>query len=250
MNWRETNDIKYKQFINEMKPFKFLSGQFQCRILGLSDIEGAGYFLKGSGGYLTYKNRYFLVTNYHVVEDLSLKKVIAPCVSNGRKIAKLIDDKRDSDSDIAVFEIDRSSIENFEGKGFINQKLIKSNPISYLKKYNPVFLHASPGEKSSINYESKEVNLTTFPYCTFAKGTLRDYLIKLSADTYGINEIGDKQNVPKFTGMSGSWAYSYHPKSLLPYKCIGLLSMGTPESGNIWAIKIDNIIEFINKYFF
>ena len=68
------------------------------------------------------------------------------------------------EKDIAIYEIDANCVASFRGKAFLTEIFIKRKPEDYLVEHNPVFLHATPIDQAGINYETSEVNLTTFPY--------------------------------------------------------------------------------------
>lgn len=246
--WHEANDLSDEQLQREHLPFKIFSGKYQCRILGQSN-DGEYHYLLGSGGYLSYRGRHFLVTNKHVVQETALESVCAFCVSEGTQRAELIDVKVDQEQDIAAYEIDANCIELFRGKEFLTETLIERNPETHLVNHNPVFLHASPGATSEIDFDEQEVRLTTFPYLTFAKRFTNDFFV-LDINRLGENELREVAEIPAVAGMSGSWAYCHYNDGIIPYKCIGIICCGERDSGNLWVLHIGRVLDFIDERFF
>ena len=241
------------QFQNIVIPFKLWSGPYQTRILFETDFENWPYYLGGSGGYLKYNGEYFLVTNFHVVRDYvepdRQNKIKALCVSQGSICAKLYDCKYSNFDDLAVFRVDRQMVHLFKGKDFLTAGFIDENPDKHLEDMcNTVLLHASPGENCELDYDSQVGELVTLPYMTQSIGEYSG-MIMLSAEPIGIDETGNIVSVPNFNGMSGSWAYAYYD-GLIPYKCIGVLTLGDKNAGKMYVIKIRDVLNFINKNFF
>lgn len=244
------NDVKYQY---ELKKFIKWSFDRQCRILqDISHItEETPVALRGSGGYLIYKDRHFLVTNEHVVHDIEMEKVIAICGKSTSERAILVKEAKDPNSDIAVYEVDPSCINKFCNHTFLTISRVNQDPIRHLQEFNTVYLNAVPSARAELDYDKKTLDLENYAYCGFV----------LCADDYGLIEIAVSDiaydenksingKVLKFNGMSGSWVYGYHPELRHKFKCIGILTGGNPEAKRAWVIRIDKVLEFIDSSYF
>ncbi|WP_147533010.1 hypothetical protein [Bacillus marasmi] len=256
MSWKEIPDKNDDFILKEFKHFKDISGPYLCRILGDSPEYGDyRYFFLGSGGFLKFREKFFVVTNYHEVKDIPyeerLERIVVPIVSDGTAKAVLINQAEDKHIDLAAFEIPNTDVARFHPKNFVTDEKLETEPVNYLESVcNNVLLHGFPGERSIIDYDKKIIGITTFPYGTFAKGYDKDIdMIELDAAITGIDENGDVVNVPVFNGMSGSFAYTI-TEGLIPYKCFGVLSNGEKNAGSMWVIPINQVLTFIENSFF
>ncbi|MEK4105581.1 hypothetical protein NST28_15995 [Paenibacillus sp. FSL R10-2791] len=57
--------------------------------------------------------------------------------------------------------------------------------------------------------------------------------------------------LPDFAGMSGSFAYSYQREDTEnQFRLLGILSNGNKETGFLWVIPINEVVEILEKEFF
>lgn len=255
MPWKEVPDIEGSRILKEVSLFKQISGPILCRVLADWNTDEYRYTLLGSGGFLNFKGKYFVITNYHVVQSVPEeglpKNIVVPIVHHGTSKARFTRYALDKRSDLAAFEIVEEDIDRFDPKRFITEDYAQINPVEYLRdQNNMVLLHGCPSDMSGIDYNDQVVQVTTFPYVTFAIGYQEESnIIQVSAHSEGLNEQGKIVTIPRLNGMSGSFAYTYG-QGVVPYRLLGLLSNGSRESGSAWILPIQEIFQFIEKNFF
>lgn len=254
--------IENEELLQKTIEFKGWSGPILTRVFNKTGVPGYELGALGSGGFLKYKGKFFIVTASHVVnmvnEDRRLTDIVIPNIIDGEtKILNLINHADDRDNDIAVFEIEPESarlMKQQTNKCFLDYELFDEEPLKYLEKVsNVVFLHGITGQETNINYDSFSVEMTSTPYTTFINYVDEvTGLIALFADTTGINEFGEEGvKLPVFNGMSGSFAYSYRRNDKEnPFRCLGILTNGEREAGFMWVLPISDVRDFIEKEFF
>ncbi|WP_415783150.1 hypothetical protein, partial [Brevibacillus invocatus] len=138
----------------------------------------------------------FVITNYHVVQSVPEeglpKNIVVPIVNHGTSKARFTRYALDKRSDLAAFEIMEEDIDRFDPKRFITEDYAQINPVEYLRdQNNMVLLHGCPSDMSGIDYNDQVVQVTTFPYVTFAIGYQEESnIIQVSAHSEGLNEHG------------------------------------------------------------
>ncbi|MEK4297387.1 hypothetical protein [Paenibacillus sp. FSL R5-0914] len=163
----------------------------------------------------------------------------------------------DFDRDIAIFEAAQTSavfMEQEQNKCFLEDGLINEDPLGYFEnKSNVVFLHGISKEETDVDYDAFVVDMTTTPYTTFIDRVDEEsQRIVLMADVDGTNGFGQTCHpLPDFGGMSGSFAYSYQREDTEnQFRLLGILSNGNKETGFLWVIPINEVVEILEKEFF
>lgn len=127
-----------------------------------------GLYPLGSGGLIKYKERFFIVTNEHVVRGIIREKRMVDIVilytdkNNSSFSAEIIGENEDRDLDIAAFEIRAYSAQQMVNQYFMDEALIESNIDNFLKLSNIVFLHGFPYENTEIDHDKKVIETTSF----------------------------------------------------------------------------------------
>lgn len=255
MPWKDEPDVSLEKILWEMNEFKQISGPKLCRILADQGTNsGERYLFLGSGGFLHYNDKYFIVTNHHVVRSIPyddrLNKIVVPIVDEGTSKAVLINQAEDIENDLAVFELPKSDLIRFKPKGFLEPCMIEIDPVSYLENScNIAFIHGFPNSRSNIDHGKKTIVVETLPYATYAA----DYdggmdLIKLSAPGEGIDQLRKDVELPEYYGMSGSFVYC-RANGVIPFKGIGVLSRGLRDAAVMWVMPIKNVLDMIDTNF-
>lgn len=250
--------IPQEELLQKSKQFKEWSGPMLCRIFNRTHVEGYEIGSLGSGGFLKYKNRFFVITAEHVLRDNILADILIPYgYQSDPKILTLTQLKEDKENDIAVVEIKAQSaqfMQEINNRCFLEESLLNTDPFGYYSKVsNVVFLHGVTAQETNFDYENRIIEMTTTPYITFIdRIDEASERIVLMAGAEGISENGESgYKLPEFNGMSGSFVYSYRrDDDLHPFRCLGVLSNGSRESGFMWVIPIGEVIEQIEQNFF
>ncbi|MEC0244146.1 hypothetical protein P4H66_30495 [Paenibacillus dokdonensis] len=254
--------IEQEELLQKSKEFKLFSGPVLTRIFNKTGVAGYEIGTLGSAGLLKYKDRFFVVTAKHVVtlnnELIPLADIVIPYqYQGGTKALTLLKQAVDSDRDIAIFEVAQTSAEFMEQEQnncFLEDGLIYEDPLGYFeKKCNVVFLHGISKQETELDYDAYVVDMTTTPYTTFIdRVDEASERIVLMADVDGTNEFGQPGHpLPDFSGMSGSFAYSYQREDTEnPFRLLGILSNGNKEAGFLWVIPISEAVEILEKEFF
>lgn len=249
--------IPQEKLLEELGYFKEWSGHYLVRVL--ADIKKYGGYpvLLGSGGLLKYKDRFFVVTNAHLfrnddIVDLKSEIVIPYTIENEKTFKMtIITAFKDTQLDIAVFEIE---IKDNTLKGdhrFLEYDYIEHDLPSYVEKTNIVFLQGYPSQSTLIDHDKKEIIAETFPYCTFVNNFDEEVnSLYLFTESGGIDENGNKVELGHFGGMSGSFVYGYYMNEIIPYKCLGVLTEWNTVENLLEVYPMDEFIEFIDEKFF
>lgn len=239
----------------EMEPFKQWSGPKIAKVFGKTNIPDFEYNPIGSGGFIFYRNRYFFVTNHHVVESIEgdvLENTVVTFLDEGIEIAKFVGVESDKEIDICVLEIDHEFAQKHSYRQFLSSDCFE-NTEEYLGRCNFVFIHGFPYANTEIDFNARVIETTSLPYMTFIEGYNEDLeLIRLSCNKEeNVDEFGQAIQLPEFFGMSGSFVFSYRLRDIAnPYGLLGVITMGTLESGTIWIVPAEKIISFIDNKFF
>jgi hypothetical protein len=247
-------EIPREELLAETVRFKGWSGPVLVKLFGNS---GYGLYSLGSAGLIKYKNRYFVVTNEHVVKHVEKEnrqnEIIIPFKDkNGNDMnAKIIDHDDNEDIDFAAFEICPTSVSEMKNHWFIDETYIELSVTDYLKRSNVVFLHGFPASQTSIDYQSRTVDMVTLPYTTFVDN-YDDFsdILELTIEKRGISEFGTEIELPHLGGMSGSLVYGYYRGELIPYKCLGILSYWKENENLLGVFPIHEVIKFLDESFF
>jgi hypothetical protein len=246
--------ISQEELLKETAHFKRWSGPVVTKIFRDSNTDPVPL---GSGGFLKYKERLFLVTNEHVVHSVTKddrKDNILITYKDRYGIdykARIIKDEEDAHNDLAAFEISLNSAELMKNHWFLDETYIETEVSNYLERSNIVFLHGYPWEGTEIDSENKTVTLTSLPYTTFVE-KYEEYpgIIVLYTEENGISEFGEMVPLPSFFGMSGSLVYGYYRNEMIPYKIIGILTNWEINTQRLDVYPIHNVINFLEAKFF
>lgn len=244
--------LTQNEHLEILEEFKVWSGPFLVRIL---EESSDGPIPLGSGGLLEYKERYFVITNAHVIKNVkSLEKnIIIPYTINGKQTFKMsiISIKIDTPKDIAIIEINRSMQHNGSNHNFLPSTLIELDVEGYTEKSNMVFCHGYPSTSTFIHTSEKVIDAETLPYGTFIDKFDKDYhSIFAHIDVEGISEHGETIDIPEVAGMSGSFVYGYYLDEVPSYKCLGVLTNWYQEEKLLDIYPINEFIGFLEEKFF
>ncbi|PDY38431.1 hypothetical protein COO17_21095 [Bacillus wiedmannii] len=246
----ETIIIGHDKLASMFPEFKELSGKHLVRILKIKDskIEALG-----SGGLLKYKDRYFVITNAHVIKGVEDKREIRiPYIVNDdcSFSMEILDMKFNLPDDIAVLEINlkdnfvRSKLE------FLDACFLDTDLKGYVDRTNILYLHGYPSGGTNIDEDNMGIEIETLPYCTFVAefdeeiGSLYAYI-----NDEVITEFGDYIPTPVVTGMSGSFVYGYYLEEST-FRVIGVLTAWHIEDERLEIYPIQEFIDYIDKNYF
>lgn len=249
---RITNEVLRE----ETGRFKDWSGPILIKLL--ADDNDFIYSL-GSGGLIKYRERYFAITNKHVVSSIipseRLRGINIPYKDKGgvdRRMT-IIAEAEDTDNDIAAFEISANSAANFGDTRFLEEHQIEKDVKNYIDNTsNIVFLHGYPIYDTKIDYVNKVIDMETLPYTTFID-SYDDYadIIMLDCDLTGITEYGETIEITTFNGMSGSLIYGYYlDGDKTYYKCLGILTFWEQNNNRLGVFPINDVLNFLDNAFF
>lgn len=215
------------------------------------------YYMSGSASYFMYRNKHFLITCEHCVKGVDLidrtSLVKAPCnTDNGMTVARIISHRRDVDMDLAVFELesDYCNIYNFVGHDFVIEKQIKKDYINYLENHSNVILLCGLDD-SEIDFDAGRGTIANRVIITSYNEYNYDYdLLNINISNIGFTIGGGYSEMNEVNGLSGTWIYCFQRGERIPFKGIGMLVRGKRDSGNMWALGIDKITEFIDRQYF
>jgi hypothetical protein len=238
--------IGQEELLKLFREFVPWSGRYLVRIFELKD----GVHPLGSGGLLKYKDRYFVLTNAHVIKDVEDKNDIRiPYTINESQTYSMvvIDIKYNVPDDIAVLEVRFDDYLDRSNHSFLDSNFIDTNITEYTNNTNILYLHGYPSGRTTIDEENKEVDMETLPYCTF--------LAKFDDDIGSVfaiidDEVTTEHNTtiltPVVSGMSGSFVYGYYleePK----FKLIGVLTNWHITDKRLEIYPIQEFIDYIDQ---
>jgi hypothetical protein len=248
--------ITTEELRRETARFKEWSGPILVKLL--ADNEDYIYSL-GSGGLIKYKERYFAITNEHVVRSINQNERISGINipykdKNGiDKRMTIIAEAEDKDNDIAAFEISPHSVININNCRFLEEDQMEKDVKDYIENTsNIVFSHGYPMYETTIDYEEKVVSMETLPYTTFIDSYDQfSDIIMLTCDLKGISEFGNEIEISTFGGMSGSLIYGYYKEAdKTNYKCLGILSFWEQNNNRLGVYPINDVLNFVETAFF
>lgn len=243
--------LTQEEHLEILEEFKFWSGPYLVRIL---EDSSDGPMTLGSGGLLEYKERYFVLTNAHVIKNVENpeENIIVPYTINDEKTYKMSikSISKDTLKDIAIIEIDKSK--QFDGSNhkFLPGTYIETDVESYSEKCNMVFCHGYPTFSTFVDTRNKVIDAETFPYGTFISEFSKKYnsLFVLVADE-GTSEHGDTVEIPLVSGMSGSFVYGYYLDEIPRYKCLGVLTNWHRVDNLLEIYPINEFIDYLEENF-
>lgn len=249
--------INTETLLEELGKFKEWSGPYLVKILAEIASYGDTPISLGSGGLIKYKNRYFVLTNSHVVSnsDISSLKTdinIPYTVDDKSFKMTILDAYKNSQDDIAVFEVRfNENILNSNHSFLDYENFIEPDISVFVDKTNVVFLHGYPYSSTTIDNDIKTIIAETLPYCTFVDNfdTTVNSLYLLT-DPSGTDEYGNNVDLPHLGGFSGSFAYGYYYQEATPYKCLGVVTNWHRGDNLIEVYPMNEFIEFIELNFF
>jgi hypothetical protein len=248
--------ISHQELLREVVQFKEWSGPKIAKVFRKTGVPGYELAPIGSGGFICYRDKYFFVTNNHVVQTIEegniLENIVVPFSDHGKIIVQFVRCESDPDNDISVLEIDQQFAQSKSDKLFIDSKCFE-DPKNYLNRCNFVFIHGFPSANTHIDNVEKVVETVSLPYVTFIKHYYEESnLISLFCENDGnIDEFQKKVQLPELYGMSGSIVFSYRLGDVMyPYGVLGVVTNGTLSSETIWLTPIDDVISFIDSNFF
>lgn len=244
--------LTQKEHLEILEEFKVWSGPFLVRIL---EESSDGPIPLGSGGLLEYKERYFVLTNAHVIKNVKNPKgnIIVPYTINDEKTYKMTikSISNDTQKDIAIIEIDKSKQLNGSNHNFLPVTYIETDVESYSEKCNMVFCHGYPVFSTFVDKKNKVVDAETFPYGTFIQEfNKKDNQLFVLIDDEGTSEHGDTVDIPYVAGMSGSFAYGYYLDEIPSYKCLGVLTTWHTVDNLLEIYPINEFIDYLEENFF
>lgn len=246
--------ISPEEFLKELVRFKPWPGPgpYLARIIEEKDDD---LIPLGSGGLLEYKGRYFVLSNEHVIKGIVdlLRNIILPYTSFDGISYKLeiLSVEKDSEKDIAVFEVVKSEQFNNSNHLFLPYDYIENDVKSYAEKTNFVFCHGYPAFSTIVDSIKKEIEAETFPYCTFISEfdkNINSLFIHVNEERK--SENGDIVDIPIVCGMSGSFVYGYYFNETPQYKCLGILTNWHQSEKLLEVYPINEFIDFIEEKFF
>ncbi|EJQ72864.1 trypsin-like peptidase domain-containing protein [Bacillus toyonensis] len=238
--------IEQEELLKLFKEFIPWSGRHLVRLFEMK----AGLHPLGSGGLLKYKDRYFVLTNAHVIKDVEDKNDIRiPYTINNSQTysMKVIDIKFNVPDDIAILEVSLDDYLNRSNYRFLDSSSIDTNLKEYTDNTNILYLHGYPSGRTNIEQENKEVDMETLPYCTFV-AKYDDSIGSLLAfiDDEVTTEHETTIPTPVVSGMSGSFVYGYYleePK----FKLIGVLTNWYITDKRLEIYPIQEFIDYIDQ---
>lgn len=246
--------ISTESLLQESKDFTPWSALYLVRIF---KKDGENLFPLGSGGLLKYRNKYFVLTNYHVIKSVENinEEVVVPYTVRTEEycqsyMMQIINHKYLKYDDIAVLEIQFSTNINLSQHRFLDEKFLDLNIEDYAAKNNILFLHGYPSVNTKIDDEKKEIVAETFPYYTFID-KYDTYIESIFAyiDEKGTSELNETVKIPDVYGMSGSFVYGYYLESP-KFKLVGVLTSWDKNGNRLEVYPIREFIKFINECFF
>ena len=248
--------IPRETLLKELDSFKKWSGPFLVKILADIPKYGSNPVPLGSGGLVKYKNRYFVLTNAHVVNnnDISdlVKEINIPYTfeDNSYKMT-ILEAYKDSQADIAIFEIRYNENILKSNHQFLEVNNIEHDIPAFVDMTNIVFLQGYPFYSTTIDNVAKEITAETLPYCTFVESfdeTVNSlYLI---TDSTGIDENGNEVELSHFGGISGSFVYGYYIDENSSYKCLGVVTNWHRADSLLEVYPMNEFLDFIERKFF
>ena len=235
--------------LQEFKEFKPWSG---LHLVGIRDSKLTAL---GSGGLLKYKNRYFVLTNYHVVKGIQdlKKEILIPYTIDDEESFSftIIDVKLSPSSDIAVLEIRFNESINRSNHRFLDEKYLDLDIETYTAKTNVLYLHGYPTGSTTIDDDRNEMESVTFPYCTYVD-KYDTYIESIFAyiNDEGTSEFNETVRIPVVAGMSGSFVYGYYYSESPKFKLLGILTNWHIVDERLEIYPIREFIDFLNDNFF
>ncbi|WP_172605346.1 S1 family peptidase [Bacillus cereus] len=242
--------IGHDELAKMFPEFKEFSGKHLVRILKIKDskIEALG-----SGGLLKYKDRYFVITNAHVINGVEDKREIRIpyIVNDGRTYSmEVLDIKFNLPADIAILEISLDDKFVRSKHEFLDTCFIDTDLKGYVDRTNILYLHGYPSGGTNIDEENMGVDIETLPYCTFVAefdeeiGSLYAHI-----DKEVRTEFGDYIPTPVVTGMSGSFVFGYYLEKPT-FKVIGILTAWHIDDEILEIYPIQEFIDYIDQNYF
>lgn len=244
--------------IRELEQFRVWSSSKIAKVFRKTEIPGYELAPIGSGGFMHYKNKFFFITNAHVVKTINdgdfIGKIVVPLKDHGKEIVKFIQCELDYELDIAVLEIDQSQAQSDSDKLFIEHQCFEE-PTQYLDRCNFVFVHGFPASQTNVESSDRIVvaETTSLPYLSFFKEYHREInLITIHYYKEGnINAYLSPTQLPEADGLSGSLVFSYRYGDIyFPFGLLGVIQMGSLKSETLWLTPIDDVVNFIESAFF
>lgn len=229
---------------------------------------GNDFFPIGTGTFIHYKSEYFLVTCWHCVkfifEENSLESFTLFAKYKDEGIVPLKLDLnnllyfKDIDNDIVVFSLDCEFMkDNFKTIHFIDEESFSDLDSNPLQSKDLVFVTGSPYYRVEITDEiiaPHGLTLKTF----FEKHEDDDITVSFVKDGLCVDDHGKHQNheVETISGFSGGPAFRFlynefktnedEPMGFLEF--IGIVQMGTSESGFIYILNIEKIKSILDTF--
>ncbi len=241
--------IEKEELLKLFGEFVPWSGRYLVRLFQIKD----GLHSLGSGGLLKYKDRYFVLTNAHVIRDVEDKKdIIIPYTINESQTNSMtvIDMKHDLPADIAVLEVEFNNDLAISNHSFLDSNLIDMDITEYTNNTNILYLHGYPSGRTIIDEDNKVVDMETLPYCTFVAKFDNDIN---SVYAYIDAEVTTEHNItiptPVVDGMSGSFVYGYYLEEPT-FKLIGVLTAWHIEDERLEIYPIHEFMDYIDQNYF
>lgn len=222
------------------------SGKYQIKLLDKDKYS------IGSITLLHYRNRYFIITCSHCLKYVEEPlDVIVPIVRSNDVVRafNLRNYQSDDGIDVASFEISFVDFSNTQNeKGYISDVIFdETDPLQNINGLIVINATNYIGFEREEDGEIISVSFTTLPYFSEIIDYDNDYYI-VSASPLGISQDGLEYNVETFAGMSGSPAFKITETHGLQW--LGILTNGDPDSGKIWVLNYQFIIEYLNSHYF
>lgn len=242
--------IPRELLLKEFEEFTPWSGRHLVRLMGMKDSKMVPL---GSGGMLKYKDRYFVLTNAHVIRGIDKNDIRIPYTINDSVTYSMtiLDVKFSLSDDLAALEIRFSEKINESNHEFLDSIYIETNIEEYIARTNILYLHGYPYGGTTIDDEKKEIEAVTFPFCTFVD-KYDTYIGSVFAfiDDEGTSEFNTTINIPVVAGMSGSFVYGYYYLEEPKYKLIGILTNWHIVEGRLEIFPIVEFLNYIDNNFF
>lgn len=168
-----------EELMRELQQFKIWSGPKIAKVFRRTSIPGYELEPIGSGGFIKYRGKYFLLTNAHVINTIRDGDVLENIVVSNKKNNQRMNFIRynsDDELDIAVLELDPMEAQNDSGRLFIDQRCFEE-ATKYINYNNIAFVHGFPRMQTEVYSEGQQciAETTSFPYLTFIREYISDY---------------------------------------------------------------------------
>ncbi|MCZ8517477.1 hypothetical protein O9H85_35095 [Paenibacillus filicis] len=156
--------LSTSQLLEELEQLKVWSGPKIAKVFRKTQIPGYELAPIGSGGFINYREKFFFITNAHVVQTIEsgdlFGKIVVPFKDHGNEIVRFISCKMDEELDVAVLEIDPVQAQSDSDKLFVDQQCFQ-DPTQYLDACNFAFVHGFPASQTNVESDGRTILVET-----------------------------------------------------------------------------------------